>query len=287
LPNPWPLGLISIIISLVTGLSRYKFEIPECTWKTKVGWGITILRSLGLGISAIINMHKGDYSSVSSDGFPALFSNVIGVIAAGRDHGEGGWGLGGLAAMFFGVFPRLVQLCLALWKPNTHDWLSPFRWSDGVQCVVNPEAKCQTHDLSYNLPYCAAPVYQIDGSEGIQTPVDYVRAFAWLFVFMLCLAGLIYLWRARDKATMIGRKSQVVIAYFALAFSIALVFSSAIIYGQERRVQALDCRALKRCFASQPLPCPTIALVTPRSSNGFFKQWAKEISPWDIPAILT
>jgi len=288
LPNPWPLSILSVLFSLATGISRYKFNLPELTWRTKVGWGITIVRSLGLGISAILNMKKGNYNGVSSDGFPVLFSNVLGVVGAGRDYGEVLWALGGMVSMAFGILPRLIQLCIAVWKPNTKNWLAPYKWSNGTECIVDLSAKCQvTIDSEYNLKYCPAPIYQVDGKESIHTPVDYVRAFAWLFVLLLCIGGLIYLYKKSENAKMLSRNWQVIISYIALGFSLALVFASAIIYAKGGRLEALDCRTVTTCQKGQPLPCPNITVLLPRSPNGFFKQWAKQLSPADIPALLT
>jgi hypothetical protein len=280
------MGFISIVISLATGVSRYKFEPPtEITYFSKIGWGITLVRSIGIGVSAIVNMKKGDYSGVSSDGFPALFSNVFGLMGVGRDHGERWWALGGLFAMFFGIIPRLLQLCLALWLPHTKNWLAPFRWTDGSRCIVNFSSYCNTASSQYNVPYCTAPILQIAGHEAMHSPVDIIRALAWLFVFLLCVGGLIYYCK-KENAKLWDRRHEVLISYLALAFSISLVMSSAIIYAKGQRIRAFDCTDLKKCVEKQPLQCPAITVFAPRSPNGFIKEWAKQVSGWDIPALL-
>jgi hypothetical protein len=285
LPNPWPLGILSILFSLVTGLSQYKFNVPKLTLLTKVGWGFTLLRSLGLGVSAVLSMHKGNYSGVSSDGFLALFSNVVGLMAANRDYQEFWWAAGGVLAMLFGLLPRLVQLSLALWKPNNENSFAPFRWSDGTRCIIDISSECNTQYPEYNVPYCPVPVLQKGGAQSLLTFVDYVRLVAWLFVFFLCITGIARLFK-KEGAKIMNRNAQVIIAYVALIFSVILVIASAIIYAQGLRQKALDCRAATACTDLQPLPCPSIIVFTPRSGNGFFREWTKQLTGKDIPAIL-
>jgi len=253
----------------------------------QLGWGITLVRSLSLGISSIIKMRKGDYSGVSSDGFLALFANVVGIMAVNRDYGKFWWAAGGVAGMFFGVCPALIRLSLALWKPNGQNTFAPFRLSDGNRCIVDRSSYCNTDYLQYNVPYCHVPVLQKGGQDNLLTFVDYVRVVAWLFAFMLCISGVVRLFK-KGGAKVFNRGVQVFVAYLALIFTIALVLSSAVIYAKGQRSQALDCRAVTSCIQSQPLPCPSITVFSPRSVNGFLKIWFKQLSAsgWGILAIL-
>ena len=251
----------------------------------QLGWGITLVRSLGLGISSIIKMHKGNYSGVSSDGFLALFANVVGLMAANRNYGKFWWAAGGVAGMFFGICPALTRLSLALWKPNGQNTFAPFRLSDGNRCIVDRSSYCNTDDPQYNVPYCRVPVLQKGGQDNLLTLVDYVRLVAWLLAFILCLTGVVRLFK-KEGGKVFNRGAQVFIAYLALIFSIALVLSSAVIYAKGQWSQALDCRAATSCTQSQPLPCPSITVFSPRSVNGFFAIWFKQLSGWNIPAIL-
>jgi hypothetical protein len=251
----------------------------------QLGWGITLARSLELGISSIIKMHKGDYSGVSSDGFLALFSNVVGLMAANRDYGKVWWAAGGVAGMFFGVCPALIRLSLALWKPNGKNTFAPFRLSDGSRCIVDRSSYCNTDYPQYNVPYCRVPVLEKGGQDNLLTLVDYVRLVAWLFAFMLCVSGVVRLFK-KEGAKVFNRGFQVFIAYLALIFAIALVISSAVIYGKGQRSQAFDCRAVTSCTQSQPLQCPSITVFSPRSGNGFLGIWFKQLTGWGILAIL-
>jgi hypothetical protein len=89
--------------------------------------------------------------------------------------------------MFFGVFPRLVQLCTALWKPNTKNRLSPFLWADGSRCIVNFDSYCNPESTQYNVPYCAATILQIAEHDAMHSP--WTSSARWL----LCAGGIIYL----------------------------------------------------------------------------------------------
>ena len=271
--------------SLATGLSNYKTTLPDYKPLMQLGWGITLVRSLGLGISSIIKMHKGNYSGVSSDGFLALFANVVGLMAANRNYGKFWWAAGGVAGMFFGICPALTRLSLALWKPNGQNTFAPFRLSDGNRCIVDRSSYCNTDYPQYNVPYCRVPVLQKGGQDNLLTLVDYVRLVAWLLAFILCITGVVRLFK-KEGGKVFNRGAQVFIAYLALIFSIALVLSSAVIYAKGQRSQALDCRAATSCTQSQPLPCPSITVFSPRSVNGFFAIWFKQLSGWNIPAIL-
>lgn len=238
-----------------------------------------------LGTLSIIKLSKGDYSGASSDGFLALFSNVIGLMSANRDYDKFWWSVGGVVGMFVGVFPVIIRLSLALWKPNTKNTFAPFRLSDGKRCIVDPSSWCNTAWPGLNVPYCLAPVLQKAGRDKLLTVVDYVRLIAWLLAFILCFKAVLALFKNKG-GKMFDRSMQVFAAYVALMFTIALVISSAVIYAKGQRSQALDCRALTSCTEKDPLPCPSITVFSPRSLTGFFSIWFDHVGGWSILAIL-
>jgi hypothetical protein len=282
LPTPWPLGLLSILISLATGISQYKLVLPEQTWHTKVGWSITFVRSVSLGISAVISLLNHKHGGVSSDGFLALFANVVGLMSAHHDYGELWWARAGVIAMVLGIFPRLGLIAFGLWEPHNENTFAPFRWSDGTQCIIDRSSSCNLSHTQYNIPYCTIPVL---GRQGILTFVDVLRLVACLFAAAFCMVGLERLLR-KEKAQIFSRRAQVIMAYVALIFSVALILASAIVFSRGLRERGLDCREVTSCVKSQPLPCPSIIVFTPRSSNGFFRAWAEQFVAKDIPSIL-
>jgi hypothetical protein len=180
LPSPWPVGVLSIVVSVITGFSGYKPVLPKQTLFTKIGWSITFVRAVGLGVSAIIGIVNHKYNGLSSDGFLTLFANVVGLMAAYCDYGEYYWAAAGVVAMLFGIFPRLGQLIFA-WvvrAQRDEDSFAPFRYSDGTQCIIDPSSTCNNKQPQESLPYCAFPVI---GRQGLITIVDGFRMAAFIF----------------------------------------------------------------------------------------------------------
>jgi hypothetical protein len=276
------LGLLSIFISFVTGISQYKLVLPEQTWHTKVGWSITFVRSVGLGISAIIALIRRKDGGVSSDGFLALFANVVGLMSAHHDYGELWWARAGVVAMVLGIFPRLALIAFSIVGIHNEDSFAPFRWSDGTRCIIDPSSSCNLSHTQYNIPYCAVPVL---GRQGMLTFVDVLRLISVVFAAAFCAVGLERLVR-KEKAQIFSRRIQVIIAYLALLFAVALVVASAVVFSQGLRQRGLDCRDVTTCVKSQPLPCPSVTVFSPRSSNGFFGVWVEQLKAHDIPSIL-
>jgi len=247
-----------------------------------VGWSITFVRAVGLGISAIIALIRRRDGGVSSDGVLALFANVVGLMSAHHDYGELWWARAGVVAMVLGVLPRLCLIAFSLGGLHNEDSFAPFRWSDGTRCIIDPSSSCNLSHTLYNIPYCAVPVL---GRQGMLTFVDVLRLVSILFAAAFCVVGLERLLR-KEKAQIFSRRTQVIIAYVALLFATALVVSSAVVFGQGLRQRGLDCRDVTTCVKSQPLPCPSITVFTPRSSNGFFQAWVERLKAHDILSIL-
>jgi hypothetical protein len=175
LPTPWPLGVASLLLTVVSGWGTLTgtATLAEATTRklsimTYLGWGFTVIRTLIARIGAVIAIvsNPSRITVGASDGCLALFANLFALMttlgylhqtatdAAERRRFAVSTALGRISMFVFAPF-----VFRAAW--NIKQPLGEFTFSNS-DCIVSMVIQCA---YVYGLiPGCAAPIRDVDGT---------------------------------------------------------------------------------------------------------------------------
>jgi hypothetical protein len=264
---------------------------------TYLVWSFTLVRTYAVGTMAIIQLAQHEPNPTSTDVSIFLFGNTAAIMYCGAGPV---WTMLALFAVLIGCIPTAVQVALTISKP-----FASFVYNHPGQCVVSTEASCINCDPIFGCPTPPAPPPGC--IEGMYDPTpNLTLQFTTLTTLRWCTMGLCilycFMWikpilydafNSRSLWMSGGARSPTWVIVQIGALNAGFVVGSGFIiakgvyYGVRQSLNAFDCSALTSCNTTLDFSmCSPIIILSPKSWNGFFTIWAKQLQLMYVPSLF-